>query len=95
MPVLPMNASAEPRGANKGGHRNAPLTIEGRLRLCLRIDAGRPTDWPSGAFACFLWEVLGDGFGSALLRFSACRRLVTVHDPCGMPVLCVIRRVGA
>jgi transposase InsO family protein len=24
------------------GHRNAPLTPEGRLRLCLRIDAGRP-----------------------------------------------------
>lgn len=53
MPVLPMNASAEPRGANKRGHRNAPLTPKGRLRLCLRIDAGRPTDRPSGAFACF------------------------------------------
>lgn len=24
------------------GHRNAPLTPEGRLRLCLRVDAGRP-----------------------------------------------------
>nr|WP_265737789.1 leucine zipper domain-containing protein [Actinacidiphila oryziradicis] len=24
------------------GHPNAPLTPEGRLRLCLRIDAGRP-----------------------------------------------------
>ena len=24
------------------GHKNAPLTPEGRLRLCLRIDAGRP-----------------------------------------------------
>jgi transposase InsO family protein len=24
------------------GHRNAPLTPEGRLRLCLRIDEGRP-----------------------------------------------------
>ncbi|MFF7533259.1 hypothetical protein ACFZB2_29760 [Streptomyces bobili] len=30
-----------------------------------------------------------------LLRFSGCRRVVTVHDPCGMPVVCVIRRVGA
>jgi leucine-zipper of insertion element IS481 len=37
-----MNTSAEPRGANNRGHRNAPLTPEGRLRLCLRIDAGRP-----------------------------------------------------
>ncbi|MFI9569786.1 hypothetical protein, partial [Streptomyces rishiriensis] len=32
---------------------------------------------------------------SQLLRFSGCRRVVTVHDPCGMPVVCVIRRVGA
>ncbi|WP_405876935.1 helix-turn-helix domain-containing protein [Streptomyces sp. NBC_00005] len=24
------------------GHPNAPLTPEGRLRLCLRIDTGRP-----------------------------------------------------
>ncbi|MGW1143227.1 helix-turn-helix domain-containing protein [Streptomyces zhihengii] len=24
------------------GHRNAPLTPEGRLRLCLRVAAGRP-----------------------------------------------------
>ncbi|MYZ36477.1 IS481 family transposase, partial [Streptomyces sp. MnatMP-M17] len=24
------------------GHRNAPLTPEGRLRLCLRVDSGRP-----------------------------------------------------
>lgn len=23
-------------------HRNAPLTVEGRRRLCLRVDAGRP-----------------------------------------------------
>jgi transposase len=30
-----------------------------------------------------------------LLRFSACRRVMTVHDPCGMPLVCVIRRVGA
>ncbi|MGW7134489.1 hypothetical protein ACWGIA_39975 [Streptomyces bobili] len=30
-----------------------------------------------------------------LLRFSGCRRVVTVHDPCGMPVLCGMRRVGA
>ncbi|WP_412078722.1 cytochrome P450 [Streptomyces xanthophaeus] len=30
-----------------------------------------------------------------LLRFSGCRRVVTGHDPCGMPVVCVIRRVGA
>ncbi|MFJ9552093.1 SulP family inorganic anion transporter [Streptomyces erythrochromogenes] len=33
--------------------------------------------------------------GVLLLRFSGCRRVVTVHDPCGMPVVCVIRRVGA
>ncbi|MEV6981830.1 leucine zipper domain-containing protein [Sphaerisporangium sp. NPDC051017] len=37
-----MNASAKSRSANSRGHRNAPLTPEGRLRLCLRIDAGRP-----------------------------------------------------
>lgn len=37
-----MNASAESRSANSRSHRNAPLTPEGRLRLCLRIDAGRP-----------------------------------------------------
>lgn len=37
-----MNTSAESRSANSRGHRNAPLTPEGRLRLCLRIDAGRP-----------------------------------------------------
>ncbi|MFE7393786.1 leucine zipper domain-containing protein [Streptomyces sp. NPDC057582] len=30
------------RSANSRAHRNAPLTPEGRLRLCLRIDAGRP-----------------------------------------------------
>ncbi|MFD3548999.1 ATP-binding cassette domain-containing protein [Streptomyces sp. NPDC058655] len=30
-----------------------------------------------------------------LLSFAGCRRGVTVHDPCGMPVVCVIRRVGA
>ncbi|MFD9538471.1 hypothetical protein [Streptomyces sp. NPDC060010] len=30
-----------------------------------------------------------------LLRISGCRRVVTVHDPCGMPLVCVIRRVGA
>lgn len=29
-----------------------------------------------------------------LLRFSGCRRVVTVDDPCGMPLVCVIRRVG-
>ncbi|MFI8951969.1 helix-turn-helix domain-containing protein [Streptomyces sp. NPDC053750] len=28
--------------ATSRGHRNAPLTPEGRLRLCLRVDAGRP-----------------------------------------------------
>lgn len=37
-----MNASAESRSANSRGHPNVPLTPEGRLRLCLRIDAGRP-----------------------------------------------------
>jgi hypothetical protein len=37
-----MNASAESRSANSRGHRNAPLSPEGRLRLWLRIDAGRP-----------------------------------------------------
>ncbi|WP_443056736.1 leucine zipper domain-containing protein [Streptomyces sp. NBC_00667] len=37
-----MNAAAESRSATSRGHRNAPLTPEGRLRLCLRIDAGRP-----------------------------------------------------
>ncbi|WUO73193.1 leucine zipper domain-containing protein [Streptomyces canus] len=37
-----MNAAAESRNATSRGHRNAPLTLEGRLRLCLRIDAGRP-----------------------------------------------------
>ncbi len=30
-----------------------------------------------------------------LLSFAGCRRVVTVHDPCGIPVVCVIRRVGA
>ncbi|MDX3771339.1 leucine zipper domain-containing protein [Streptomyces sp. AK08-01B] len=37
-----MNAAPESRSATGRGHRNAPLTPEGRLRLCLRIDAGRP-----------------------------------------------------
>ncbi|MGV9779238.1 helix-turn-helix domain-containing protein [Streptosporangium sp. NPDC003464] len=37
-----MNAAAESRIATSRGHRNAPLTPEGRLRLCLRVDAGRP-----------------------------------------------------
>ncbi|MGW0424106.1 leucine zipper domain-containing protein [Streptomyces sp. NPDC003015] len=37
-----MNAAAESRSATSRGHRNAPLTPEGRLRLCLRVDAGRP-----------------------------------------------------
>ncbi|MGW5612134.1 leucine zipper domain-containing protein [Streptomyces sp. NPDC003753] len=37
-----MNAAAESRNATSRGHRNAPLTLEGCLRLCLRIDAGRP-----------------------------------------------------
>ncbi|MFJ6501552.1 leucine zipper domain-containing protein [Streptomyces virginiae] len=37
-----MNAAAESRSATSRGHRNAPLTLEGRLRLCLRIDAGLP-----------------------------------------------------
>jgi hypothetical protein len=37
-----MNAAAESRSATSRGHRNAPLTPEGCLRLCLRIDAGRP-----------------------------------------------------
>ncbi|MFJ5780352.1 IS481 family transposase [Streptomyces sp. NPDC093094] len=37
-----MNAAAESRTATSRGHRNAPLTPEGRLRLCLRVDAGRP-----------------------------------------------------
>lgn len=36
-----MNAAAESRSATSRGHRNAPLTLEGRLRLCLWIDAGR------------------------------------------------------
>ncbi|MFF4508858.1 hypothetical protein [Streptomyces sp. NPDC001401] len=43
MPGLPVNAPAESGSATGRGHRNAPLTPEGRLRLCLRIDAGRPT----------------------------------------------------
>ncbi|MFH9555362.1 DUF2399 domain-containing protein [Streptomyces globisporus] len=30
-----------------------------------------------------------------LLRIWGCRRVVTVHDPCGTPVVCVIRKVGA
>ncbi|MFB9629729.1 hypothetical protein [Nonomuraea helvata] len=34
-----MNAAAESRSATG---RGTPLTSEGRLRLCLRIDAGRP-----------------------------------------------------
>ncbi|MEU2930761.1 leucine zipper domain-containing protein [Streptomyces sp. NPDC007251] len=38
-----MNAATESRSATSRGHRNAPLTFEGRLRLCLRIDVGRPT----------------------------------------------------
>ncbi|WP_160150459.1 helix-turn-helix domain-containing protein [Nonomuraea solani] len=33
-----MNAATESRSATARGHRNAPLTPEG----CLRIDAGRP-----------------------------------------------------
>ncbi|MEU1114610.1 leucine zipper domain-containing protein [Streptomyces sp. NPDC005866] len=37
-----VNAATESRSATSRGHRNAPLTREGRLRLCLRIDAGRP-----------------------------------------------------
>ncbi|MFG3013844.1 helix-turn-helix domain-containing protein [Streptomyces cinerochromogenes] len=37
-----MNAAAESRSATSRGHRNAPLTPESRLRLRLRIDAGRP-----------------------------------------------------
>ncbi|MER5184747.1 IS481 family transposase [Streptomyces sp. NPDC002896] len=37
-----MNAAAESSSATSRGHGNAPLTPEGRLRLCLRIDAGRP-----------------------------------------------------
>lgn len=37
-----MNAAAESRSSTSRGHRNAPLPPEGRLRLCLRIDAGRP-----------------------------------------------------
>ena len=37
-----MNAAAESRSATSRGHGNAPLTPEGRLRLCLRVDAGRP-----------------------------------------------------
>ncbi|MFD7630763.1 helix-turn-helix domain-containing protein [Streptomyces sp. NPDC059851] len=37
-----MNAAAGSRSATSRGHRNAPLTPEGRLRLCLRGDAGRP-----------------------------------------------------
>ncbi|MGW3426205.1 IS481 family transposase [Streptomyces phaeochromogenes] len=37
-----MNPAAESRNATTRGHRNAPLTPEGRLRLCLRIHAGRP-----------------------------------------------------
>ncbi|THA22951.1 hypothetical protein E6R18_31910 [Streptomyces sp. A1277] len=38
-----MNAAAETRSAtSRGGHGGAPLTPEGRLRLCLRADAGRP-----------------------------------------------------
>lgn len=37
-----MNATADSRSATSRGHRNAPLTPEGRLRLCLRVDTGRP-----------------------------------------------------
>ncbi|MEU6555623.1 leucine zipper domain-containing protein [Streptomyces sp. NPDC046915] len=42
IPGLPVNAAPESRNATSRGRRNAPLTLEGRLRLCLRIDAGRP-----------------------------------------------------
>jgi hypothetical protein len=37
-----MNAAPESRSATSRAHRNAPLTAEGRLRLCLRVDAGCP-----------------------------------------------------
>ncbi|MEU9047601.1 MULTISPECIES: IS481 family transposase [unclassified Kitasatospora] len=37
-----MNAAAESRSATSRVHRNAPLTPEGRLRLCHRVHAGRP-----------------------------------------------------
>ncbi|WP_405790474.1 leucine zipper domain-containing protein [Streptomyces sp. NBC_01367] len=37
-----MNAAAESRRATSRGHRNAPLTPEGRLRSCPRVDTGRP-----------------------------------------------------
>jgi hypothetical protein len=37
-----VNAATDSRSATSRGHPNAPLTREGRLRLCLRIDAGRP-----------------------------------------------------
>ncbi len=33
---------SRPTPGHVTGHRNAPLTPEGRLRLCLRIEAGRP-----------------------------------------------------
>ncbi|MFJ9154272.1 helix-turn-helix domain-containing protein [Streptomyces sp. NPDC102270] len=42
VPGLPVNAAAESGSAAGRGHRNAPLTPEGRLRLCLRVDIGRP-----------------------------------------------------
>jgi hypothetical protein len=45
-----MNAAAESRSATSRGHRNAPLTPEGRLRLCLRIERIDPTG-PSGCSA--------------------------------------------
>ncbi|WP_079061703.1 helix-turn-helix domain-containing protein [Streptomyces griseoruber] len=41
-PGLPVDAAAQSGSATGRAHRNAPLTPEGRLRLCLRIDAGPP-----------------------------------------------------
>jgi hypothetical protein len=37
-----VNAAAQSGSATSRAHRNAPLNLEGRLRLCLRTDAGRP-----------------------------------------------------
>ncbi|MET7919208.1 tetratricopeptide repeat protein [Streptomyces avermitilis] len=40
-------------------------------------------------------RVLGDDHPDTLLTFSGCLRVVTLGDPCGMPVLCGTRMVGA
>jgi putative NADH-flavin reductase len=40
-------------------------------------------------------KATSDEVARRLLTFSGCLRVVTVGDPCGMPVLCGTRMVGA